>query len=63
MNKAELDFDVFEFMKSMKKKSRKKYVRKIEEYEKIMIIDLQKFTQEQVRMHLCKKENFLYSKN
>ena len=40
MNKSELDFDVFEFMKSMKKKSRKKYVRKIEEYEKIMIIDL-----------------------
>ena len=46
MNKNELDFDVQEFMKSMKKKIWKKYVWKIEEYEKIMIIDLWKFTYE-----------------
>lgn len=63
MPREELQFDVKDFINELSKNRRKKKrAKKLDEYKKILLIDLINFSQEEVRVHLSKRDNFLYSK-
>lgn len=61
VHKGKFDFAVEDFIEQMHKSRRKKAVKNIEDFKKIMAIDLLNFSQEQVRVQLSKRENCLYS--